>query len=248
MEVHHHAHTSRRKWTHYFWEFLMLFLAVFCGFLAEYQLEHVIENQREEKYTVSMLEDLMKDTTELKAVILFWETYNRRIDTVRNEIEKESSERNPLLLYQCAAKLQNNNTFSYHDRTIKQLKNSGNFRIIRKKNVTDSLVEYDGLIENTISNIQESYNKLSDQRRELQDQLFNSKFYRFAYNLNFDSAAKQEPKIIVMIKGKEEVLFQYYNQLENLHWLNRARVRFQKELLQKAINLIGLIKKEYHLK
>ena len=34
MEVHHHAHTSRKKWTHYFWEFLMLFLAVFCGFLA----------------------------------------------------------------------------------------------------------------------------------------------------------------------------------------------------------------------
>jgi hypothetical protein len=29
------GHTSRKKWTHYFWEFLMLFLAVFCGFLAE---------------------------------------------------------------------------------------------------------------------------------------------------------------------------------------------------------------------
>ena len=25
MEVHHHAHTDRKKWTHYFWEFLMLF-------------------------------------------------------------------------------------------------------------------------------------------------------------------------------------------------------------------------------
>ena len=47
MEVHHHAHTARKKWTHYFWEFLMLFLAVFCGFLAEYQLEHTIEHNRE---------------------------------------------------------------------------------------------------------------------------------------------------------------------------------------------------------
>ena len=50
MEVHHHAHTARKKWTHYFWEFLMLFLAVFCGFLAEYQLEHTIEHQREKQY------------------------------------------------------------------------------------------------------------------------------------------------------------------------------------------------------
>ena len=47
MEVHHHAHTARKKWTHYFWEFLMLFLAVFCGFLAEYTLEHKIEKARE---------------------------------------------------------------------------------------------------------------------------------------------------------------------------------------------------------
>ncbi len=43
MEVHAHTHTARKKWTDYFWEFLMLFLAVFCGFLAEYQLEHKIE-------------------------------------------------------------------------------------------------------------------------------------------------------------------------------------------------------------
>lgn len=52
MEVHHHpiaigSHTARKKWTHYFWEFLMLFLAVFCGFLAEYQLKHKIEKDRE---------------------------------------------------------------------------------------------------------------------------------------------------------------------------------------------------------
>ena len=31
MEVHAHTHTARKKWTHYFWEFIMLFLAVFCG-------------------------------------------------------------------------------------------------------------------------------------------------------------------------------------------------------------------------
>lgn len=46
MEVHHHTHHEhgKRNWKSYFWEFLMLFLAVFCGFLAEYQLEHTIEH------------------------------------------------------------------------------------------------------------------------------------------------------------------------------------------------------------
>ena len=50
MEVHAHTHTPRKKWTHYFWEFLMLFLAVFCGFLAENQREHFIEHRREKEY------------------------------------------------------------------------------------------------------------------------------------------------------------------------------------------------------
>ena len=58
MEVHAHTHTARKKWTHYFWEFLMLFLAVFCGFLAENQREHMVEHQREKQYMESLLSDL----------------------------------------------------------------------------------------------------------------------------------------------------------------------------------------------
>jgi len=54
MEVHHHAHTARKKWTHYLWEFLMLFLAVFCGFLAENFREHQVEHNREKKFMASL--------------------------------------------------------------------------------------------------------------------------------------------------------------------------------------------------
>ena len=62
MEVHHHAHSERKKWTHYFWEFLMLFLAVFCGFLAENQREHMVEHKREEKFAKRLLSDLGEDS------------------------------------------------------------------------------------------------------------------------------------------------------------------------------------------
>src|SRR5574339_351692 len=74
MEVHHHAHTARKKWTHYFWEFLMLFLAVFCGFLAEYQLEHTIEHNRERQFIVTMVEDLKSDTAQLRININYRKT------------------------------------------------------------------------------------------------------------------------------------------------------------------------------
>ena len=79
MEVHHHAHPStspghRKKWSHYFWEFIMLFLAVFCGFLAENQREHMIEHQREKKFATSLYEDLKKDTADLMSDIPFWDS------------------------------------------------------------------------------------------------------------------------------------------------------------------------------
>ncbi len=45
MEVHRHNHRPVTKWTHYLWEFLMLFLAVFCGFMAENLREHSIEKK-----------------------------------------------------------------------------------------------------------------------------------------------------------------------------------------------------------
>jgi len=82
MEVHHHSHTERKKWTHYFWEFLMLFLAVFCGFLAENLREHQIEKKREKEYILSMIEDLKEDTSSFKLVIRANTFSCQRIDTL----------------------------------------------------------------------------------------------------------------------------------------------------------------------
>jgi hypothetical protein len=47
----------------------MLFLAVFCGFLAENQREHYVEHQRAKEYAKTLIEDLAADTTEILDVI-----------------------------------------------------------------------------------------------------------------------------------------------------------------------------------
>ena len=84
MEVHHHAHTSRKKWTHYFWEFLMLFLAVFCGFLAENQREHMIEHMREKKFAKRIIEDLKEDSAFLSARIDSLQIRNKRYSNFKD--------------------------------------------------------------------------------------------------------------------------------------------------------------------
>jgi hypothetical protein len=64
MEVHHHSHHPK-KWKEYISEFLMLFLAVTLGFLAEnVREEQIIEHQTESVIAQLRLE-LMQDTTQL---------------------------------------------------------------------------------------------------------------------------------------------------------------------------------------
>ena len=44
----------------------MLFLAVFCGFLAENFREHQVEHQREKKYIASLIKDVELDIASLE--------------------------------------------------------------------------------------------------------------------------------------------------------------------------------------
>ena len=91
MEVHHHAHDPaaphhKKNWKSYFWEFLMLFLAVFCGFMAEYQLEHKIERDRAKKYMYDMVENLKYDTIRYNRNLRTNEILGKQLDSFRAEI------------------------------------------------------------------------------------------------------------------------------------------------------------------
>src|SRR5688572_4457634 len=120
MEVHHHhAHTARRRWTHYFWEFFMLFLAVFCGMFAEYKLEHIIEHQREKKYIRSLITDIEMDIVSLKRSnenrqrqIVFFDSL---LYLLRYGMENRMDD-----VYFYARHITRYTGFQYHDRTIQQ--------------------------------------------------------------------------------------------------------------------------------
>jgi hypothetical protein len=252
MEVHHHSHEShgKKNWKSYFCEFLMLFLAVFCGFLAEYQLEHKIEQDREKVFASSLYEDLKKDTITLNSAIPFWESMVKRIDTIRIEVEKPATSRNTLLLYKLIAKMRFYSNFEYHDRTIEQLKNGGNFRLIRKIAVSDSLIDYDAIIKSRIRDIESQSGVIYQTLNFLQDKLINSKYFILSYAQNsgrLDSIFKVSPSTFEIVSGKESELFEYYNHLQFYKIMTQGRLMRNKELLLKATNLMELLQKEYHL-
>jgi hypothetical protein len=158
MEVHAHSHTARKKWTHYFWEFLMLFLAVFCGFLAEYQLEHKIEKERARKYMYDMVENLKYDTTRYNRNLVANEAAGKQLDSFRVEIsEAVKGQVTGNRLYELWFHISRINTVAFNRTAITQLKNSGSFRLIKSDILSSSISDY---YERKISGCEEQEEKL----------------------------------------------------------------------------------------
>lgn len=144
MEVHHHPRaTDRNSWKHYGFEFFMLFLAVFCGFLAEWQLEHAIERRREKQFIRSLAEDLKRDTAEAAAYIRFNETTLRYCDSLQACLTRPDLLQHSNAFYDYSRELARLARYNPTDRTMQQLKNAGNMRLIRKWAVSNAITAYD---------------------------------------------------------------------------------------------------------
>ena len=150
MEVHAHTHTERKKWTHYFWEFLMLFLAVFCGFLAEYQLEHTIEHQREKQYIRSLVSDIKSDINQLEELDKEWAECFNATDTLLKYLSGKGLYTNSGPALSLVYHSTGFTDFVSNDGTIQQLKNSGGLRLLRKSKITDSIMAYQKTVDRVI--------------------------------------------------------------------------------------------------
>ncbi len=143
MEVHHHTHTERNKFTHYLWEFLMLFLAVFCGFLAENLREKNAEKHRGLQFIRSLAEDIKTDIHNLDSVIKRRQYRAVTIDSLFELLNNPHPDQYGKQIYYYARWLTYYYPFVNDDRTIQQLKYSGNFRLIHDQEVSDEIMNYD---------------------------------------------------------------------------------------------------------
>ena len=227
----------------------MLFLAVFCGFLAEYQLEHTIEHQREKKYAVSMFDDLIKDTIDLTGDIRWWRSNLARADTVLRELDKSEANRNAIAFYRCASLMRRYNGFEYHDRTIDQLKNAGFFRLLRKKSVADTIMEYDALVRRTLLRIEEGSDEIYYNLNFFQNRIIDARYFStLTTSFNLDSLFIIRPEVFRLKEKEKGDAFEYANHLQYYKGNMTLRIRTMEVLLRYARATINLISREYHLK
>jgi len=150
MELHAHTHASdpdihrsRKKWTHYLWEFLMLFLAVSLGFLVENQREHLVERQRAKVYANNLFEDLKNDTIRLNHVIGKELSIAHQLDTFCQLVrDKNQQAVTSGMLYYYASSVTLVEYFSPNNATIEELKGSGNLRIMGNE-LANKISQYD---------------------------------------------------------------------------------------------------------
>jgi len=242
MEVHAHSHTPGKKWTHYFWEFFMMFLAVFCGFLAENQREHIVEGNRAKEYAALLLEDLKNDSSYINEMAANQLLMLHRADT--------------LLAILSSDQLMNNNgrivNLFNHVGTLvdfkpafevnfEQIKNSGSLRYFKNKKLVSSLSDFDRLLETT-AEVYRGYNNYILQN--MQPFMINN-----LNTLQFDIFSRTvlvaNPDIYNWDKREAVLLANKINlkKTYDVFFVNQ----FLKQCAEKDLALIAAIKKEYHL-
>lgn len=152
MEVHHPVETGRKRWTHYLFEFFMLFLAVFCGFLAEYQLEHKIEREKEQQLIQSLKLDLATDISQIDSLSREMNVKLTKLDLLSRGLYEGVNKGVSFSTIKLILPAIGFNDFIYTDKTISQLKNAGGMRLIRNQKIADSIAAYDALVRRSLVN------------------------------------------------------------------------------------------------
>ena len=245
MEVHAHTHTARKKWTHYFWEFLMLFLAVFCGFLAEYQLEHKIEKDKEKQFINSLVADLQDDVNNLDSMMRFEKSGVEILDTLINLLNDPAlAKQNGDQLYYAARLGPRSQPFANNSRTFDQLKYSGGFRLIRSAASSNKIMEYYNLFA-PIRLLEDNYNHEFDNYKRVAAKVLDPAILRKQEDASGEiQLGNYNPSLMTYDGAMLKELAFHTLQMGGSR---RSKILMLETLKKKAEELMSYLKSKYHL-
>lgn len=149
MEVHVKPQENKEfKFKPFLYEFFIIFLAVSLSFVVENIRENYIDHHKEVQYIQSLANDVKMDTLELSQVIIANKNQVKEISRFLEKLENPDSSKKTTnyIYYYSVVNLGTLENFTHVDRTISQLKNAGGLRLIQNKAVSDSIVNYDALV------------------------------------------------------------------------------------------------------
>ena len=250
MEVHQHTHTPRKKWTHYFWEFLMLFLAVSLGFYAENLREGILHKKEVKTHMNSLVSDLQTD------IVLFDSVIDRNsygaamADSLIELLHSDTT--NTTDIYFAARSVTANLGYYYTNaKSFDQLKSSGLLRYIKPKILLDSIGTYYSSFQ-WLTNQTELLRLKMDEIHKKNVLLFDS--YVFQQMMNIGKITFGGSRTLINKPSVKPVLLSTdvkdLNTVSlNYHYYSATTKFYQRTAINlrgRATRLIELIKNEYH--
>ena len=262
MEVHHHSHKPK-KWKEYITEFLMLFLAVSMGFIAENLREKHIEDERSEELMHAFVSDVKENQKQLDSLIMnnkrlsyYYDSMvfdngfgKRQIDIIK------LSENIDLKMYR----------FINKKTIFEQMKSSGALRYIQDKEILKSMLRYeenaDYAERRSMDNETDQYN---DRFRATIDEILPLSFFKYISEDDLKSVTKMDSLVnpgryknyktysAEIKKDLANIRFtkEQINQLAKAWHFRRERLvfglRYQIKLNQQGAELLAIIEQKYN--
>ena len=252
MEVHHHPDLEhkKKKFREYFLEFLMIFLAVTMGFIAENLREGITDRKKEKEYIESLVQDLKTDTARAARIVRGLTAQVHGMDTLEVLLRPGINKNDSLvqIAYRQQQSLHNQHTMSFSSRTITQLFSSGNMRLIRDRSVSDGITGYYDSVRE-VDMQKQYYIDYFHKCLEIYQQLY----YFDSYHTHIDTAENIElystdiRKIRIGITNSDS-LNRFKATIEITKQIIFSYRRDVELLDQKAGDLLVFLKREYDLK
>jgi hypothetical protein len=206
-----------------------------------------------------MVEDLKTDTTELNGLIRMRKNRIRELDTLFSLIANDEYLNKGKKVYELYD-LPYWDVFHFFpsDRTMQQLKNGGNLRLIRKMNVSNTLIKYDILVR-TLKEYEALQTELANQFNQHVEKLLDPVILNQAKvalvnkrldadtiiqgvgRLNFPTDIKMQ----ILTAADKKIFLKYIYQIKTIYLSLRRDNILERDLAEETL---ALIIKEYHLK
>ena len=258
METHaHHLHKApSHGWKHYFYEFLMLFLAVTLGFFVENQREHYIENLRAKEFSKSLIQDLQNDIAAIQRHKKTASMYIALADSSINLSQTRLEGRRAAQFSFYTRFMYWTGSIVWNRATFEQIKNSGSLRYFKNYQLLEKLMKYDALvngIESEANSRQVRGNLLLKHINEIIEPGYHQRLSKY-FLASLDTMSRETMENLY--PANPESLENKRNEIRGM--LNMIVVQQRnlqrdmnipwKQAEELAIELISDLKKEYHLK
>ena len=128
---------------------------------------------------------------------------------------------------------------------MQQLKNSGGMRLIRHKKAADGVTRYDLAIRDLEIDVRGLTDIFNDLRKSWYE-IFDDEALEADRQIKTPAELESEKKNY-LLKAEKPLLGRFNNEIRDFKWVSSLVMKREEKLKVTAVELIALLKKEYHL-